>query len=759
MKSIILSLLVTILFINIINGQHIFTLKGKVLDDRNSPLPGANIYIPDLHTGIAADAEGNYELTGLRPGNYTIQFSYIGYETYIQNIPIEENDMVLDVKLHPSVFQSQDVVISGGRPSSQHENAIKIEAITIGSIQSSGTPSLMKSISQIPGVDMIGMGNAVTTPVIRGLSTANILVLDNGIRLENYQFSENHPYIIDEFGIDRVEVIKGPASLLYGSDAIGGVMNFVKEKPANIGSIAGDATIQYHSNTNGFTGNLGVKGTGKKFYWGLRGGGKTHMDYLDGSQKFIPNTRFNQTSIKTFAGINSSIGIFRVYYDFINMTPGMCVEPVVDVITVRGRKNEIWYQDLNMHLLSSRNTIFLNNFKAEANLAYQYNRRRLNGSDQNPPLTLVDAKLNTLNYEIKSSFTASEYSNFILAVQGMSQKNINQEAPDHVLPNFSLNDISISGLAQHDFEKGIHLQFGLRFDNRFIDIPEQVIHGHEHGDDGQEEEEKIFEQLKRYYGNLSGSFGLTVNLNEQFLFRANVASAYRTPNIAELSQDGQHGTRYEQGDRNLNSQRNFEGDLSMHYHSNHVLMDVAGFYNYIDQYIYLAPTSDTTHAGDYIHRYSQNDASLYGMEVVMEVLAIHNFGIKSTYSYIRGKLSNGVNLPFIPHNRLNLEVKWNKKELWVFHNFYLKAGSGIAFKQNEPAPFETKTNGYTLFDAGVGFLFLIGKQPVNLDIIGTNITDVNYIDHLSTLKPLGYYNPGRNIMVNLTVPFAVASGL
>ncbi|MBE9491814.1 MAG: TonB-dependent receptor [Bacteroidetes bacterium] len=728
------------------------------MDEDNIPLPGANIYIPELYSGIATDIDGNYVITNLQAGKYKVQFSFIGYETWIQNIVVEDKDLVLDVKLHPSVFQSQDVVISGGRPSSQHENAIKIETIAISSIQTSGSPSLIQSLSQVPGVDMIGKGNAVATPVIRGLSTSNILVLNNGIRMENYQFSENHPYLIDEFGIDQVEIIKGPASLLYGSDAIGGVLNFIKEKPANAGTVSGDATLQYHSNTNGYTGNLGVKGTSQKVYWGLRGGVKTHMDYLDGSGDFAPNTRFNQGSIKTFAGINSSVGNFRVYYDYIKMNPGMCVEPVIDVITERGRKNEIWYQDLDMHLVSSRNTFFLNAFKLEANIAYQYNNRRLNGSDQNPPLTLVDARLNTFNYEIKANYASGERSNFILAVQGMSQLNKNQEAPAHILPDFSMNDISVSGLVQHDFERGIHLQFGLRFDNRFIDIPEQVIHGHDHGDEGHEEE-KIFEQLNRYYGNLSGSLGLTFNLNEQFLIRGNIASAYRTPNIAELSQDGRHGTRYEQGDRNLNSQRNYEGDLSMHYHSKHVLLDVAGFYNYIDQYIFLAPTSDTTFDGDYIYRYSQNDAFLYGMEIVMEILATHNFGIKGTYNYIRGKQSNKINLPFIPHNRLNLEIKWSKKELWVFKNSYLKAGSGIAFNQDDPAPFETSTSGYTLFNAGIGFVFNIGNQPFNIDVIGTNLGNRNYIDHLSTLKTLGYHNPGRNIMVNLAIPFTVAKGM
>ena len=266
MKTILFTIVVTCLSVTVIYAQSVVDISGTVLDETNSPLPGVNIYIPEIQAGVTTGIHGEYLLPGLRAGIYTIQFSFMGYQTHIQELTIEEEGLVVDVHLHPTVFQSQDVVITGGRPSSQHENAIKIETISVSSIRSSGSPSLMKSIAQIPGVDMIGMGNAVTTPVIRGLSTSNILVLDNGIRLENYQFSENHPYIIDEFGIDQVEVIKGPASLLYGSDAIGGVMNFVKEKPANVGSVSGDANLQYHSNTNGYTTNLGLKGTGKKFF-------------------------------------------------------------------------------------------------------------------------------------------------------------------------------------------------------------------------------------------------------------------------------------------------------------------------------------------------------------------------------------------------------------------------------------------------------------------------------------------------------------
>lgn len=749
-------LLVAIIFALLcLNTTAQYNITGKIVDEEGDPLTGANIYMPEFQIGTSADKGGNFLLQNIKPGKHKLQFSFIGYETSILDVEIINENVVVDIELHHCSFQSQEVVISGGRPSTQHDNAIKIETIGVLSIQTSGTPSIMESVAHLPGVSMISKGTGVTTPVIRGLSTSNILVLNNGIRMENYQFSADHPYLIDEFGLEKVEVIKGPASLLYGSDAIGGVMNFIKEKPANTATVEGDVNLQYFSNTNGFNGNLGVKGSSKKLYWGLRGGLKSHADYLDGNGDFIPNTRFNQNSIKSFLGINSSSGVFRIYYDYIKMKPGMCVEPVLDLINERGRKNEMWYQDLDMHMVSSKNTFFLNSLKLEANLAYQYNHRRLKGNENNPPFTLVDAKLNTLNYELKTSYIASEQSNFILAIQGMNQHNKNQDATEHVLPDYSLNDLSISGLVQHDFIGGIHLQVGLRFDNRFIDVPEQEIHGHDHGGEGEEEEEEeeIFEQLNSYYGNLSGSIGITYDLAEHLLIRGNIASAYRTPNIAELTQDGQHGTRYEMGDRNLNSQRNYEGDLSLHFHSDHFMFDVAGFYNYILQYIYLAPTTDTTDQGESIYKYSQNDATLYGFEAIAEVVIKHDFRIKGDYSFIMGKQINGDNLPFIPQNQMDFEITWNKNDLWKFRNFYIKVGSKIYFDQAFPAPYETYTDGYTLFDVGFGLAVNWGKQILNLDIIANNIFDQTYINHLSTLKPLDFYNLGRNISVNLKIPF------
>lgn len=139
--------------------------------------------------------------------------------------------------------------------------------------------------------------SGVSKPVIRGLSMNDILILNNGVRYENYQYSSHHPLGIDDSGIEDVEVIKGPASLLYGSDAIGGVINFIKEKPASEHSIIGDYTVQLFSNTLGIKNNIGIKGSSGRFFGGIRIGQKTHADFLQGGGEYVPNSRFNEYSI------------------------------------------------------------------------------------------------------------------------------------------------------------------------------------------------------------------------------------------------------------------------------------------------------------------------------------------------------------------------------------------------------------------------------------------------------------------------------
>jgi len=715
-------------------------ITGRVTDKTNNKdLSFANVYLPEQNKGTLTDENGEFELSNLPKGEFKIQFSYVGYKTIIKTILIDNSENVLNIEMEPAILQAEEVVVSGGTHSTQHENAMKIELIKGKEIASIGTPTFTEAIAKVPGVDVISKGTGVAKPVIRGLSMTNILMLNNGVKMENFQFSENHPFIIDEFGIDRIEIVKGPASLLYGSDAVGGIINVLKEKPAPIGKILGDYNMQYHSNTEGIVSNIGVKGSTESLFWGVRAGLKSHADYKDGNGDYVPNTRFNENSLKANIGINKSFGLFRLYYDYSQPKLGMCVGDAVALTTENGRENKIWYQDLTNHIISSRNSLFLGKYKIDLNAAYQMNNRRLQTDENKPTFEMVDMDLNTFSYEIKTYLPSTENSEYIIGVQGANKTNRNNEAPNHVLPDADVNDFSVFGLAQYTFFEKLKTQAGLRYDFRSIFT----------------EAETNKEAIDADYGNLSLSFGATYRMNKNILLRANIASAYRTPNIAELTQNGMHGARYEQGNPDLKSQRNYEADLSAHYHSKYVMVDISGFYNHVNDYIFIAPTNDTISSGDKIYRYSQTNAKLYGGELLIDILPIDWLNLNTSYAYLIGKQDDGSHLPFIPQNKLRFEINFQKQKLAFCKNNFLKVGGLYATKQNNPAMFETESESYFLLYAGIGTEIKWANQMILLSFQANNLLNETYIDHLSTLKGMGYYNIGRNVSVNLKIPFGI----
>ncbi len=716
------------------------TIQGTVNDiTNNQPIPEVNVYLPELNHGTVTNEKGEFILNNLPDRALKVQFSYVGYKTIIEVIDEKTTAAGFDVLLEPAVLQAEEVVISGGTYSTQHENAIKIELITPKELSSSGTPTLMEALSYVPGVDMIAKGTGVAKPVIRGLSMTNVLMLNNGVKLENFQFSENHPYIIDEFGVDQVEIIKGPASLLYGSDAVGGVINMIKEKPAPAGAIIGDFNTQYHSNTSGVVSNLGVRGSSESFFWNLRAGQKSHMDYTDGDGEFVPNTRFNETSLKAGLGLKKKNGLFRVYYDYNQPKLGMSVGAALPYATEKSRKNEVWYQDLTNHVISTRNTLFLSAVKLDFNASYQMNNRALQTDTTTPAFEMVNMDMNTLSYEVKSTFSKINNGEIIAGVQGALKTNRNNEAPNHVIPDADVNDFGVFALAMNTFFDHLKTQLGVRYDYRSI----QTV------------EEPGKEAIDTEFGDFSASGGATYHFNDKLLLRANIASAYRTPNIAELTQNGMHGVRYEQGNADLTSQRSYEGDLSVHYHSNVVMADISVFYNRINDYIFIAPTDEYTTSGALIYRYSQHDSRLYGTEATVNVLPLEWMNLQATYSWLVGEYDDGTYLPFIPQNKLRAEMRLTKEKLGALNKPFFKLGCLYAFEQDKPSVYESTTDSYTLVNACIGTNIAWNKQTITVSVLANNLLNETYMDHLSTLKGMGYNNIGRNISLNLTIPFGI----
>ena len=734
------------------------TIKGTIKErGSGDALVGVNIYIPELLIGDVSSPSGEFLITDLPDGEVIISFSYIGYTTINKKLICKGETIQLDINLDFLVVEGEEIVISGNFASTQHDNTVKISSISSRQLQQSGGTGLVESITLSPGVDIISKGPGIGSPVIRGLSLSNILFLNNGFPLNNYQFSENHPYMVDEFGVKRVEIIKGPSSIVYGSGAVGGIINIIDEEPAMNNTIVGKAGLSYFGNTNGVSANLSLKGNNNGFYWGILGGGSSHMDYKQGNNEFAPNTRFNRYSIKANVGLIRKKATYKLMYQYGANKLGLANDISINEITTNGRKNQYWFQDLKDHLLITQNKFFFSNFRLDVNLAYQLNKRKLKGSEYSSVPYLVDMNLSTLSFRIKGDYQINDKLKFIGGTQGYYQTNTNFDAPNRILPNASIFDISIYTLAQYHFEKVVVLEAGLRYSFKTIDVPQQEAGGHSHEEEEEEEEEEHFIVYNNNFSNLSGSLGATFNVNEDMLFRVNLASAYRSPNLAELTQYGMHGNRFEMGNINLDIQKNIEADIGFHLHTRHTTIDVSGFYNNIFNYIYLSPSNDTTDEGFKVYQYEQTPSFIYGGEFMLHIHPhpIHWLHIEASYAYIEGKKKNGEYLPLIPSNKVKMGLMFTKDKMASLYQSYFKIDFNYSFEQNKPSEFETLSQSYFLMDIKIGTEFKLRKQSFFLDISATNILNQTYIDHLSTLKDLGIYDMGRSIKLSLTIPFKI----
>ncbi len=728
MKRIILLLISTLLSLS-----SFAQIQGYVFDKQNKePLPGCTVKIREINQATFADANGFFSFTKVPKGTFTIEFTYLGYQDTVLRVKNQGHTIKLNIQLRTAPVQAEEVIVTGWLPSTQHTSALKVDNIKLR-VSNQILPSVLSSLTSVPGVDVISKGLGIGTPVIRGLSRTNIVVLNNGFRLENYQFSENHPFFINSFGVNKIEIIKGPASLLYGSDAIGGVINVLWGQPASLGHFNSDYAIQYNTNTRGMITTVGIKNSSEKFSWGLRAGLNANGDMHDGLGEQIKNTRFLLQNIKSFAIINTQSSSHKFYFQYDRDKLGLCVAPAMKLVNDDKLLPQAFYQNLTHSFLGNKNTFFLNSsINIHANFSYEFNDRAITVQPSKP--NPIDMKLNTANYEVYLNFNNKIFTT-VIGSQGWIVQNKNNGSTVF-LPDYQNTNASTFALLKFPVNSKIHIITGLRYDQtwmQFSPITDSTI-----------------PLVLRKYHNLSGSFGGTVQLTKFLLLRLNTATAYRNPNAAELGELGIHAFRYEVGNFNLKPQRSYENDLSLHIHTQKIIADINVFHNYIKKYIFLAPTADTANNGMKIYTYKQSNALLYGLETGIKFSLNRHIDGKLIYSYIKTRDSLGNPLPLIPQNKLKGFFTYKLKHIGIAHNLAISIEPAYAFAYKHPAPNETPSDAYFLLNMSISSGLKISKtQSIKVFANIYNLTNTVYSDHLSTLREVGFYDMGRNISVGL----------
>lgn len=702
------------------------TISGVVLDEKNEPIVGTAIYAHKLKRGTITNQEGIFELKNLQGNLVVLQISSLGYESKIVTIKIPTTD--LKVNLQESILEMQEVVVSGGFVNTQDRSAVKISSINIDELRQSAAPSLIQALAEEPGVEMVKMGQGVLKPVIRGLTGTRVATLFRGTRVESHAWGEKHGIFIPEEGLERVEVIKGPASLLYGSDAMGGVLNFIPQKPLlNKGRKTNINLIGY-SNSQGYNGSFQTKKRSEKSYHAFNGGYHSHADYTFPNGKKADNSRYEQFYAQGIWGLIKDWGLIEGAYSSSYNNAGL-MSYKYDEEYLEGRVMQFPWQQSGDHIITTDATFWSGDWTFKPMVSYQLNHRKEFEASVDEQLAL-DMSLRTSRFDFKA-YKQGDDTEWILGAQSMYQTNTN-ELEEVLIPDATTQDAALFTLLnrkQNDWQ----WQAGARANMRKV---------------------YVVDAINNTYIDPSFSVGTTYHLGNHLVFRANAAQGFRAPNLFELAANGvHHGTiRYEQGNANLESEKNLEVDVSAHWYSKHVLIDVAIFQNNIRDYIYSRPT-DVLFDGFTVYEHVQDDAILSGVEVGFDWHPhfwsyLH---LKTTASYVEAiNQESGDPLPMIPPLKLTAAISIEQAEWNGLSNAYLSLDAEHAFGQKQLAFGESASEGYRLIHFSMGAN--LSKQ-LSLALSVNNLLNTEYIPHLSLLREAHIYEPGRNFITKLSYSF------
>ena len=638
-----------------------------------------------------------------------------------------------------------EVVISIPFNESEENNIINVTKVSVDLDNPLMFQQISKSIENIPGVSFMTTGPGISKPVIRGLSGNRVVVYNQGIRMENQQWGDEHSIGVSGSGISSIEVIKGPMSILYGSDAIGGVIYTVPEKYTKDDGTKVDLSTSYNSNYQGSTINLGVKGGSNDLKYIIRGNMIDNGNFNTADEE-VENTFLEEKDVKLALGYSTKSyeSNFRM-----NMTETMTGIPHGEEHHNEDHEDEdhddheeegeAYIETENM-ILSWENIFNFSDSELNVKLGYSNNILREYGEHEEHEEdhedgdddheehegAHLDMGLKTTSLDLKYSLPKLENLETIIGGTILSQENKNH-GEEMLIPDAKKMDIGIFGVWHYHLDN-VDFVFGSRYDNREIKVS------------GDEYE---------YFGFVN-SLGIKTSLGSNSTIRLNLSSGYRAPNLSELFSDGaHHGTsQYQIGSTSLEEEKNTQYDISYEYTNNeNFVLGVDVFYNNIGNYIYLNPTGGVIDELP-VYDYDQTDSKLFGGEIQLSYQTnIDWLSFDTSIEYINGEKSNGDYLPMIApltfRQDFTIELNDNILELDVLYKS----------KQDNVSEFESRTDSYFTVNLSGSHKVNMAENSLNVFWSVNNLLNQEYFDHMSRLKNLGIHEMGRNIAVGLNYNF------
>lgn len=777
------------------------TLSGIITDKSTGEvIPGATLYIPDLKTGAVSGLDGKYKIENLPQTKILLQVSFSGYKMIIETIDLSTTS-TKDFALELSAKEINEVIITGSSQSGErNRTSTPISIVSKTQLLQNSSSNIIDAMAKQPGISQITTGAGISKPVIRGLGYNRVVIVNDGIRQEGQQWGDEHGIEIDEFSVNKIEILKGPASLSYGSDAIAGVINMITAPTLPEGKINANVLGNYQSNNGliaysaNFTGNI------KGFIWDVRYSNKKAHAYQNKYDGYVYNSGLKENAVGGIIGLNKSWGYSHLHFNMYELTAGI-VEGDRDSATGKFNKpikfnnstagttiaddRDFCLYDIGVpyQKIKHYKTVLNNNFvvgqgSIKATIGFQQNHRQEFGDVINPKEYGLYFLLNTINYDLRYVFPEKKKLNTSVGINGMQQTSQNK-GKEFLVPEYDLFDIGGFAIAKKSYNK-LDLSAGIRYDNRKQNSTDLYLDSLGVKTDVTDSASyHKFTKFNSTFSGISASLGATYQFSESVYAKLNIAKGYRAPNISEIGANGEHeGTgRFEIGNPNLKAESSLQYDIAFGLNTEHITTEIDLFYNTIANFIFLQKLNsytgnDSITQGANTFEFVQGNAILLGGEISIDIHPhpIHWLHFENSFSFVQASQKNQPDslkhLPMIPAPKLISELKADIKKIGKFiSNAYISLELENYFEQNKfHSAFgtETKTPGYSLINVGLGGDIVRKTKTIcSIYISANNITDVAYQNHLSRLKYTamnnatkrnGVYNMGRNISLKLIVP-------
>lgn len=636
------------------------------------------------------------------------------------------------------------VTVTGVKRDVLRQTPFNIAVLPAQALQSSVNFSVSDALRQVPGLSQITTGPGISKPVIRGLYGNRIQTVLLGLRFDNQQWQDEHGLGLSIIGIDRIEVLKGPSSLLYGTEAMGGVIRIVEEKPAAPGTKEGDVMLQTFSNTYGLSVNAGLKAATEKTYWRVRVGADSHADYSDGAGNRVLNSRFASYNGKATLGFTKNRWASENNFYTSYSTFGFIMDDNRDRKPLDGR----WSRRLDgpkhavfFNILSSENTVQLSRSRLQLNGGVHSNLRLENEGGNRVSLNML---LNTITYNVKWYKPLSLHTEFIAGQETQFQTNRNYGARV-IVPDANLAEGSLSAYVKKT-HTNVQVETGVSVSGRAVKTFKT---------ENMDYSSRAIFPFSKTYVSANGNAGVAYNPTARWNLKFNASTGYRSPNLAELSSNGLHeGTfRFEIGNQAMKAEQNVNTEINVNYESNVLSVYTAAYVNLFRNYIYLAPTGTELY-GFEIYRFLQGDARLYGGEASVRIQPVKRVALLSQFATVTGRLKGDGYLPFVPADKWTTDLTFSNPHIARHADATWRGGVVYVFAQNHPGAFETRTSPYALVNASVQVVAHRRQRDLRFSLAGENLLNRRYYDHLSRFKYFGIYNPGRNVALAVSIPIS-----